>query len=70
MTKADLMNLLGKNVTVKYKDGKTETGILKYVDDFSFKHHYKKVGYSYVENNDFCVNSCFKVSHILSCKEI
>lgn len=58
MTKADLMRLVGKNVFVYFKDGKSTYGTLGYVDEFSAKHDYRKANYFYINNISF------KVSHI------
>jgi len=58
MTKAELMNLVGKKVTVTFKDGDKICGILGYADEFSAKHNYIKL-------NDFYIgNMTFRVSHI------
>lgn len=58
MTKEDLMKLVGKRVSVYFKDGKSAYGALGYVDEFSAKHDYRKPNYFYINNISF------KVSHI------
>lgn len=58
MTKSELMNLVGKKVTVYFKDGDEIHGTLGYVDDFSSKYGYRKPGYFYINNTSF------KVSHV------
>ena len=63
MTKAKLMNLVGKKVTVYFKDG--ERGIygeLKYADEFSAKHDYRKPDCFYINHTSF------KVSHVRNVK--
>lgn len=59
MTKAELMNLVGKKVMVYFKDGERGIyGTLNYADEFSAKHDYRKPGYFYIGYTSF------KVSHI------
>ena len=59
MTKADLMKLVGKKVSVYFKDGERGIyGTLGYVDEFSSKHDYRKPNYFYIGNTSF------KVSHV------
>lgn len=61
MTKAELMNLVGKKVAVTFKDGDTICGILGYAEKFSAKHHYIKPNYFYIENISFKVSYVKKV---------
>ncbi len=59
MTKAELMEFVGKKVFVYFKD--TVGGIygtLGFADEFSAKHNYRKPGYFYINHTSF------KVSHI------
>lgn len=58
MTKAELMDLVGKSVFVYFKDGKKIYGKLGFADEFSAKHGYRKTDCFYVEHTSF------KVSHI------
>lgn len=59
MTKAELMNYVGKNVLVFFKDGeKYIYGTLGYVNEFSAKYDYRKPDYFYIGN------TLFKVSHV------
>ena len=59
MTKAELMELVGKKVTVYFKDReKGIYGTLNYADEFSAKHDYRKPNYFYIGNTSF------KVSHV------
>ena len=59
MTKAELMELVGKKVIVHFKDGEKEIcGTLGYVDGFSVKYDYRKPNYFYIGNTSF------KVSHV------
>ena len=59
MTKAELMKLVGKKVTVYFKhEEKGIYGTLGYADEFSAKHDYRKTDYFYIGNTSF------KVSHI------
>lgn len=59
MTKAELMELVGKNVLVVFKDGERGIyGTLGYADEFSAKHDYRKLNYFYIGNTSF------KVSHV------
>lgn len=59
MTKDELMLYVGKKVTIYFKDGERGIyGTLGYVDEFSAKHDYKKLG-------DFYINhTSFRASHI------
>ena len=59
MTKAELMELVGKKVTVYFKHEERGTcGVLGYADEFSAKHDYRKPSYFYIGNTSF------KVSHV------
>ena len=59
MTRAELMNLVGKKVTVYFKDGERAIyGTLGYVDEFSEKYDFRKPGYFFIGY------TLFKVSHI------
>ena len=59
MTKAELMNLVGKKIFVCFKDSESGIyGTLGYVDEFSAKHDYRNPGYFYIRNMSF------KVSHV------
>lgn len=59
MTKADLMKLVGKKVTVYFKHEEHGTcGVLGYADEFSAKHDYRKTDYFYINSISF------KVSHV------
>ena len=59
MTKDELMHLVGKKITVYFKHKESAIyGELKYADDFSAKHDYRKPGYFYINHTSF------KVSHI------
>lgn len=61
MTKADLMELVGKKVTVFFKDGDERYGTLGYVDEFSAKHDYRKPDDFYIDNLSFKVSHTRKV---------
>ena len=63
MTKAELMNLVDKHVTVEFKDGEIGTGILTIIDEFSSKHGYRICTGDFYLKNSTC-NVSFKVSHI------
>lgn len=64
MTKQDLMNFVGKEVTVYFKhEEKGIHGILGYVDEFSAKHDYRKPNYFYIGSTSF------KVSHVRKVEE-
>ena len=59
MTRAELLNLVGKKVKVYFKDSdKSIYGTLGYVNNFSEKYGYRKPGYFFI------CNTSFKVSHI------
>lgn len=59
MTKADLMQLVGKKVRIYFKNKeKSIYGTLGYVDEFSEKYDFRKPNYFYIGNTSF------KVSHI------
>ena len=60
MKKSELMELVGKKVKVSFKDGSADNiGILKYVDEFSEKYNFRRLGYFYIDG--YCLG--FKVSH-------
>ena len=58
MKKSELMELVGKNMFVYFKDGDKKYGKLGFADEFSAKHDYRKLNYFYVGNTSF------KVSHV------
>lgn len=59
MTRAELLNLVGKKVKVYFKDReKSIYGTLGYVDEFSEKYQFRKPGYFFIGN------TIFKVSYI------
>ena len=59
MTKANLMELIGKKVTVYFKGRENGIyGTLHYADEFSEKHDYRKPDYFYIGHMNF------KVSHV------
>lgn len=59
MTKAEIMELVGKKVFVYFKDGEGGIyGTLNYADEFSAKHGYRKPNFFYIDNTSF------KVSHV------
>lgn len=59
MTKAELMESVGKKVFVYFKDGERGIyGTLNYADEFSAKHDYRKPNCFYIDNTSF------KVSHV------
>ena len=59
MTKAELMNLVGKKIFVYFKGReKGIYGTLEYADIFSAKHDWRKPNYFYIGNVSF------KVSHV------
>ena len=58
MKRAELMNLVGREVIIVLNDNQTIKGRLGYVDEFSAKHDYRKPKYFYVGDMSF------KVSHV------
>ena len=58
MTKAELMKLVGKKVSVYFTDGDNICGTLGYVDEFSEKYGYRRPNCFYINNTSF------KVSHV------
>lgn len=58
MTKAGLMELVGKKVKIIFTGGNVEEGVLNYADEFSAKYDYRKPNYFYIGNTSF------KVSHV------
>lgn len=59
MTRAELMNLVGKKVWIYFKDGERGIyGTLGYVDEFSEKYDFRKPGYFFINHQSF------KVSHV------
>lgn len=63
MTNAELQKYIGKDVTITFKDGKTERGILGFTKEFSARYGYRKPGYYTIGNWNF------KVSHIRKVEE-
>ena len=64
MTKAELMELVGKKVFVYFKDGeKGIYGTLGYADEFSAKYDYRKPNYFYINHTSFKVSHVKKLSH-------
>lgn len=64
MTKAELMEYVGKKIYVYFKDGESGIyGLLGYADDFSAKHDYRKPNYFYIGHTSF------KVSHVRKVEE-
>ena len=59
MTKAELMELVGKKIIVYFKDEERGIyGTLNYVDEFSAKYDYHRPNCFYIGNTSF------KVSHV------
>lgn len=58
MTNAELQKYIGKDVTITFKDGEAERGILGFTKEFSAQYGYRKPGYYTIGNWNF------KVSHI------
>jgi len=62
MTKADLINLVGKKVFVYFKgEEKGIYGTLGYADEFSAKHDYRHPNFFYIGNISFRVSHVRKV---------
>lgn len=60
MTKTELMKYVGKKVHIYFIGSeKGIYGTLRYADEFSEKHDYRKPNYFYINHTSF------KVSHIL-----
>ena len=59
-TKAELDQLLGKEVTITFRDGETLHGTLDFVPEFSEKYGYRKPNYYFIKMRDYA----FKASHI------
>ena len=68
MTKAELMELVGKEVTVLFKDGDAATGKLEYISEFSAKYGYRKPNMFNIYDRFYCHTWAFKVSHIKKCE--
>lgn len=63
MTKADLMKLVGKNITVYFKHEEEGLyGTLGYVDEFSEKYDYRKPNYFYIGHVSFKASLVLKVA--------
>ena len=64
MTKAELMQYVGKKVTIYFKDSEVPIrGILYYADKFSSMYGYRRP-------NEFYINhTSFKVSHVRKLEE-
>ena len=58
MKKSDLIKFIGKKVLVVFTDGSFIIGTLKYADEFSSKHEYRKPKYFYIED------TLFKPTHV------
>ena len=61
MRKAELMEYIGKKVTVVLFDNTVLNGVLGYVDEFSAKYDYRKPNCFYVGNYSFRVSHVTKV---------
>lgn len=62
MTRAELLKLVGKKITVYFKDGERFIyGTLGYVDEFSEKYDFRKPGYFFIGNTSFKVSCIRKV---------
>lgn len=64
MTNADLMELVGKEVTILLKDGDVATGILEYIPEFSSKYGFRKPKMYSIQDKFKGVTWSFKVSHV------
>lgn len=65
MKKEELNQFIGKQVRITFKfDYDVLTGKLQYVDEFSYKHGYRKVGLYYIGREGF------RASHVKDCKEV
>lgn len=64
VTRAQLKEYIGENVEIVFSDNKVETGVLRFADDFSAKHDYRKPNYFYINNLSF------KVSHVKKLKVV
>ena len=58
MRKDELMKMIGKEITVEFKDGTSATGILGYTPEFSSVYGFRAPNYFFINNYDF------KVSHL------
>lgn len=58
MTKQELMSHVGEDVFIWLKDGEEIPGTLRFADNFSKEHDYRKPNYFYIGNVSF------KVSHV------
>lgn len=65
MKKSELMEFVGKNICVYFKDGDSIYGKLGFVDEFSAKHDYRKLNYFYVDHISFKVSCVKKVEVVL-----
>lgn len=62
MTRAELLNLVGKKVKVYFKDSERGVyGMLGYVHEFSEKYEFRKPGYFFIGNTSFRVSHIRKV---------
>lgn len=61
MKKAELMEYVGKKVTVVLFDNTALTGTLGYADEFSAKHDYRKLNCFYIGDYSFRVSHVTKV---------
>lgn len=68
MTKAKLMELVGQEVTVIFKDGDVATGKLDYIPEISSKYEYRKPKCFDVTDRSTGITWAFKVSHIKKCE--
>ncbi len=62
MKRIELLEQVGKNIKIIFKDGKVRTGVLEYVDEFSMKYDFCPIGYFRIGH------LCFKVSHVKKCE--
>lgn len=64
MTKAELMEKVGKPVIIHFKDGKKTAGILGYTKEFSHVYGYRHPGMFTCQNWDFRVSHVKKVEDL------
>ena len=58
MTKSELMQMVGENITVVFKDGEEATGKLGYTPEFSARYGFRRPSFFTLGKFDF------KISHI------
>ena len=64
MTRENMMDLVGREVTTLFKDGGKTTGVLEYIPEFSSKYGFRKPKMFSIQDKFTGESWSFKVSHV------